>query len=369
MLTVIDLSYYAEKQFDSLRSLLDKYSSTLGYTNYISRKLNLTVIKHITQPDKLAVKGVKYFAFRSKNVFAFVPLITHRFIRYVNPDVVIIQGFTFPVQVIFLRFALGRKPVFILQHHGGKPLHFPRLAMQILADKFVDAYLFTSVEMADEWIQKGIISHKKKCFEFPEGSTNFTRKNKTFCKQQLNMHGNFNFLWVGRLNHNKDPFTILNAFDKYLESNASAKLYMIYNASDLLEEIERKIRNSALLKESVIMVGEVPHDELVNWYSAADFFVSGSHHEGSGFALIESMACGCIPIVSHIAPFKKMLADGKYGCLFETGNANDLLEVLNDLHKMNREKLSASIIRHFKATMSHKAIANQLVKIVYDLKK
>src|SRR5690349_3558568 len=199
MLKLIDLTYYAESKFRSLKELSERYRSTLGYAEFIKGRIDLYIIKHLNKTEQTVIDGINYYAFTSRNVFAFVPLDTHRSIKTINPDVVLIQGFTFPLQVIFLRRLLGRKPVFLLQYHGGKPCKMPRLILQRLADRFVDAYLFTGKEMADEWIKKGIISGKDKCFELPEGSTDFTRQNKAACKKSLGFAGDYNFLWVGRL--------------------------------------------------------------------------------------------------------------------------------------------------------------------------
>ena len=41
-------------------------------------------------------------------------------------------------------------------------------------------------------------------------------------------------------------------------------------------------------------------------YSAADLFVVGSHHQGSGYALMEACACGAVPVVTAIPTFRLM---------------------------------------------------------------
>jgi glycosyltransferase involved in cell wall biosynthesis len=56
----------------------------------------------------------------------------------------------------------------------------------------------------------------------------------------------------------------------------------------------------------VTLLGTVPFERMHEYYSAADLFVSGSHHEGSGYALIEALACGVTPCVSDIAAFRAL---------------------------------------------------------------
>ena len=48
---------------------------------------------------------------------------------------------------------------------------------------------------------------------------------------------------------------------------------------------------------------------MPNYYSAADVFISGSHYEGSGYALIEAMSAGLVPIVTDIPSFRSIAGD------------------------------------------------------------
>jgi hypothetical protein len=50
--------------------------------------------------------------------------------------------------------------------------------------------------------------------------------------------------------------------------------------------------------------------------AAADLFVSGSQREGSGTALLESLACGLPPIVTDIPSFRMLTCDGRIGALW-----------------------------------------------------
>src|SRR5206468_4276990 len=132
-------------------------------------------------------------------------------------------------------------------------------------------------------------------------------------KVKLGMLGADNFLWIGRLNANKDPLTVLTAFEKYAIQVPSTKFYIIYQTEELLQQIKDRISKSESLMNFVILVGKKYHNELTDWYSAADFFISGSHSEAAGYALVEAMACGCIPIVTNIPSFNNITEDGKYG--------------------------------------------------------
>ena len=131
--------------------------------------------------------------------------------------------------------------------------------------------------------------------------------NKADCKNKLAVTGENNFLWVGRLNENKDPVTIIKAFQQLLLQQPDVKLYMIYQQDDLLSAINKLVNNNERLHSAVRLVGSQTKEQLIEWYHACDFFILGSHKEGSGYALLEAMHAGCIPLVTNIPSFKKII--------------------------------------------------------------
>ena len=122
--------------------------------------------------------------------------------------------------------------------------------MQKIADRNINAYLFTSYKNAAAWINKKIIKNPYKCKEVQEASTYFIRKDKLKSQTRVGMSGVHNFLWVGRLNKNKDPLTVLKAL-KNMASIIPTRLYMIYQDEDLLEEVKNKVLQSIVLEDAV----------------------------------------------------------------------------------------------------------------------
>jgi len=185
------------------------------------------------------------------------------------------------------------------------------------------------------------------------------------CRAKLGIRSDTVFLWVGRLAVTKDPLTVLRGFELYLRANAGAKLYMVYQENDLLAEVNALLEKSDVLKASVCLVGKINHDDLQTWFSAADYYISASHREAAGYALIEAMACGCIPVVTGIPSFKKIV--GKYGFLFEMGNADSLYVALTQAAKIRKEKLSGEVSDHFNSKLSFKTIAEDILGVCKKL--
>lgn len=142
---------------------------------------------------------------------------------------------------------------------------------------------------------------------------------------------------------------------------------MIYQTEELLHEIMQEISRSRLLQMNVHLVGKLPHHILAEWYSAADFFISGSHNEGSGYALLEAMNCGCIPVVTAIPSFNKITAGGEYGYLFQAGNVENLVSVLDEVQKLNISDFSEEVLAYSKADLGFKKIAGDVFNLVERL--
>ena len=171
------------------------------------------------------------------------------------------------------------------------------------------------------------------------------------------MTGNPVFLWVGRLDHNKDPLTVLAGFEGLAKKYATASFYMVYSEDKLLREVMRGIEASTLLKNKVFLLGKLPHDDIEKYYSSTDYFVLGSHYEGSGYALSEALRCGCVPIITDIPSFRMMTNDGQLGALWQPGNITSFAEAA--IFAMNKplQTEANACIDFFTKKLSFDAIA------------
>ncbi len=367
MIKVVDLVYHYHKEYKDPKEMLAKQQPTLGFIPFLKDKINYTVIRHLNYEGKEITDGVRYACFRRRNAAWQIPFKTNRYIKSLDPDIVLVHGFTFPIQVIALRLLLKKKCAIVLQHHGELPAHSPGKFFQKIAGRFVDAYIFTAAGIADPWIAHGIISSKNKVVEIQEASAFIEKKTKQHCKKQLGFTGNYNFLWVGRLNKNKDPITIVKAFAEYIHQNPSAVLYMIYQTVELLNEIKEIIAQTDHLCDHIQLVGEIPAANLTDWYHAADYFISGSYGEAAGYALLEAMSSGCIPVVTTIPAFEKLLNGGKIGFMFAPGDEKALLALLHQLTATDIRQQSAAVEKYFLENLHFKNIAADIFNLFTQL--
>jgi glycosyltransferase involved in cell wall biosynthesis len=360
MIKVIDIVYYSHNEIRDPAIVLDKHAPSMGFACFIKDEYNIEFLIHMNHEGFRSIGGNSYAFFKSRNNFWHIPFKTHDYIKKQNPDIVVVEGLGFPLQVIFLKWLLGKKCRVFAQHHGERPYTGIKNLIQRQADRLIHGYLFTSVKNSSEWLAKKIIRDPGKCREVLEASTHFKRLDKSKSQTRLGVSGSQNYLWVGRLNSNKDPVTVLNAFRKFGLYHPNARLYMIFQEEDLLPEVKKRIRQSIVLEDAVKLVGRVNHNELACWYSAFNFYISGSHREGSGYALLEAMSCGCIPIVTSIPSYEKITCQGKYGFLYPPGNEDALASLLENTGSVQIETYRKQVEQWFLDHLSFKSIAGSL---------
>jgi glycosyltransferase involved in cell wall biosynthesis len=132
---------------------------------------------------------------------------------------------------------------------------------------------------------------------------------------------------------------------------------MIYQSEHILAEV---MDISTEFNDAIQLIGKIDHRQLQTWYNAADFFISGSHYEGSGIAACEAMSCGCIPVLTNIISFRRMTGPGKCGLLYEPGNAGDLLSALLKTNEMYIENEREKTLEQFRAELSFEALSKKI---------
>ncbi len=361
---IIDLSYHSSYIDLSPEEYIKKARSNIGYSNYLKDDHELTFIFHSSHNKQFSIEGVKYI-FRKKRINSkwLIPLSLTLYISRLKPDVVLVHGMIYIHFAAFLKLFLPSKTEIFIQNHAEKvPDSILKRTVFRGCRNFIKGYLFTSRDLAKPWVARGLISSSDKVYEIMEGSSSFKRDDKSSSRLALGLADIPSFIWVGRLDENKDPLCVLKALSTYAKMGNKFKLYMFYNAENLLNTIKRFVEDNAL-NDFVELRGKLKHEHLEKWYNASDYFIAASHSEGSGYALCEAMSCGCIPIVSDIPSFRYMTADGKAALLFPPGDAAKLVQRLEELHFRDIGEMESKVIEVYKDRLSFSAIANGFQEI------
>ena len=94
------------------------------------------------------------------------------------------------------------------------------------------------------------------------------------------------------------------------------------------------------------------------FFSAADLFVVGSHHEGSGYALMEACACGAVPVVTDIPTFR-LLTGGAAGSWTRGRCRRPVARALAEVASRDLTRSVAGIARAFHAALSWEAVGRR----------
>jgi glycosyltransferase involved in cell wall biosynthesis len=360
---IVSTSYINTSEFRDPEAWLNRISFHSGILEWLAKQYKVESIEQINYSGKLERNGVMYHFLDFKENKLYFPWQLHRYINQLDPDIVLINGLIFPVQVMQLRMMASKKTRIIAQHHAEKPFTGFRKLLQKQADHCIDTYLFASREAGLEWVKQGIIRDEGKINEVMEASSVFYPANKEEAIRATKVSGDPVFLWVGRLDANKDPLTVVNAFVHYVKCHPSAKLYMIYQSEELLPQVKELLSINGAMQQ-IELVGAVPHHELQAWYNSADFIVAGSHYEGSGIAVCEAMSCGCIPLLTDIPSFNTMTGGGNCGLLYEPGNDKELLSILLQTPAMDKSKERKKVLDQFNRQLSFEAITKKIDEII-----
>ena len=280
-------------------------------------------------------------------------------------DVVHVNGLIFPELIAAIRRAVGPRTVIVAQHHGGE---FPirggglvglwrrsRWRTELAA---ADAVSFTAREQAEPWSAAGVLGDQR-IVEIVEAGTTLRRVDRSRARTAIGFSGDPLILWVGRLTTNKDPLTVLEGLERTLPELPNARVVMVFGDMTLIEAVEDRVRGSQLLSERVTLAGRVDRAELPNYYAAADVFVSGSHSEGSGYALIEAMSAGVVPVITDIPAFRVIAGD--CGRRWKPGDAGEFASALLHVCGTDLSGQRARVIEHYNAVLRWEAIARRTI--------
>lgn len=346
------------------REWLQKISFLTGVMSALAHRAEVIGVFHIDYKGEVKESGVTFHFTGFTKASLLWPTKLHRFVTTLNPDVIIVHGLIFPFQILMLRRAVGQQVMIICQHHAERPFKDFRTYLQRLADREIGAYLFSSAAQGEEWVRAGQISSSHKVQEVMGTSSPFGFQERAAARAITKVNGEPVYVWVGALEANKDPLTLVRAFMKYLINSPGASLYMIYQNSDLEDDIRGIIDTN-----HIHLVGPVERGNMSTWLNSADFIISTSHYEGSGIAVCEGMSCGCIPILTSIPSFRMMTNNGEIGLLFEAGNADALYEALMKSKQIPIASFREKTLKQFKSALSFDANAKKIFKVIKSLSR
>ncbi|NJM24413.1 MAG: glycosyltransferase family 4 protein [Bacteroidia bacterium] len=364
MVRIVNLSYSYVRDFKDPLAWLSRIAFFTVIIKALSKHAEVHAIYHINYRGALTRDGVHYhfqpLGFWSK----WMPWRFHNFVRQLRPDAVMVHGFIFPWQVWWLRIQLGAGVSILLVHHAERPYRGVRRWMQRKAYKWVNAFLFPSSGISEPWTEAGIVE-RGKVYEVFGSASIFRCADHNIARAAKGISGERNFLWVGRLDANKDPLCAISGFASVWKDHRDSRLYMIFQENELLDQCRQLARDLAIASE-VIFVGPVSHAAMGEWYNSVNYIISSSHYEGSGIAVCEAMSCGCYPVLTDIPSFRMLTKNGELGLLYAPGDSKALGRQLVACLQVPVKELRAKILRHYEDHFSADAQARRIMQALAD---
>jgi glycosyltransferase involved in cell wall biosynthesis len=140
----------------------------------------------------------------------------------------------------------------------------------------------------------------------------------------------------------KNIFRMLDAYEL-------AKSKGIKHSLIIVGKIKQPVIDRASHINGVIVLGFVSEGDLATLMQCADALILPSLHEGFGFPLVESMACGVPAITSNV--FSPPEIVGNAGLLVDPYNVSEIADKMNEIstNKTLQETLSVSALERSKS--------------------
>ena len=199
----------------------------------------------------------------------------------------------------------------------------------------------------------------------------FRRTTEKDLKKLINPDGKFLLLGVGRVVYEKGLTFTLRALKKLKESGRDVLYVHIGSGDKKFREYLMKLSDLLGVRDNVKMIGSVPYGEIRKYYSIADVFILASipnlyWEEQLGYATLESMACGTVPIVSDNTTTREVVPDG-CGFRIPAGNVQSFCESVEQVMDSPEEsrRMRDNGIKHVNDEYSAKNTA-RLYKEIYE---
>jgi glycosyltransferase involved in cell wall biosynthesis len=351
-------------------ALLDLYRTLTEWSAaMLAAGAQVSVVQRFHTANTVEREGVTYeFTTDSQTPWLSTKAAPAEFVSAIgrhSPDVVHINGLIFPQLVGDIRKSVGNRTAIVVQHHGGEfpvrgsgPVGLWQRRRWRRGLAAADAISFTAREQAEPWRAADVLGDQR-ILEIVESGTMLRRVARDRARSAIGITASPLILWVGRLTTNKDPLVVLDGLEEALPALPEARVVMLFGDDTLFVPVDGRVRASAILRDRVTLAGRITHEELPNYYGAADVFVSGSHSEGSGYALIEAMSAGVVPVVTDIPSFRVIAGD--CGRRWPPGDGKALAKALRSVCGGNFEEQRARVAEQYERVLRWDAIARHTV--------
>jgi glycosyltransferase involved in cell wall biosynthesis len=245
----------------------------------------------------------------------------------------------------------------LLQDHANRPPPWWRRAHWRRWYAAAAGVAFTAPLLAQPFVAAKLFQPGTRIFAIPESTCRFTPGDRAKARYATGLHGFPCVLWVGHLAAGKDPLAVLDGVALAARRLPDLQLWCAYGEAPLLEAVQSRIARDPWLSGRVHLLGRVAHERIETLQRATDLFVSGSCSESCGYAALEAMACGAVPVLTDIPSFRVLTGEGRIGRLWPCGDTGQLANAL--VAMATAGPTCAEVRAHFDAELSFAAVGRR----------
>lgn len=361
----VQISFFNDPRGRSPAQLLDAWPTLVDVADAACRAgVRVSVVQASSHTQLLVRDRVQYHFMPFGALSGDAPPLA-RLLRDLAPEVLHVHGLDFPHEVLRLASLAPGTPI-LLQDHASRPPRIWRRASWRRQLALAAGVMFCAADQARAFVDAGVLSAATRVHEVPESTSRFSPGDRQQARRLTCIEGDPALLWVGHLDANKDPLTVLKGVSAAARELPQLRLFCCFGASPMRGAVQALLASDPALRGRVHLLGRVAHEQIEQLMRAADLFVLGSHREGSGYSLMEALACGLPPVVTDIPSFRSLTGRGTVGKLWPCGDAQALCAALLSIAARTDASMRAAVRAHFDRELSTSALGCKLAATYRD---
>jgi len=195
---------------------------------------------------------------------------------------------------------------------------------------------------------------------------------KQVLKDKLGLQAEHLIGCFGRIRHQKGTDAFIDTMIKLLPDNPHWKAIILGRATEqhqgFLSEQKKKIADAGL-SDAIIFAGEVPVDQIADYYRVLDLFIAPQRWEGFGLTPLEAMACGVPVVATTVGAFPEIVTENETGHLIPPGDINAMVKASESLIGDNKSlvRFSKNASTHMVENFDIAVEANRLIEIYREM--
>jgi glycosyltransferase involved in cell wall biosynthesis len=202
---------------------------------------------------------------------------------------------------------------------------------------------------------------------FPNGYTKelFYYKDQKECRKKLGLPIDRDIIFtIGHLEVQKGYEYLVKALK--IVKKTSPNILCIHIGAGSLEGQIKELARELGVESNITFLGRKPHDTLVDYFGASDFFVSSSLVEGNPTVMFETLGCGKPFIGTKVGGVPEIIKSNEYGLLTEAKDVEGLAE--NIIKALDRDWDEEKILEYSK-NFTWSNITDEVSQIYKELMK